>query len=661
MEPVASVGAAILLLAAIILVGPRLAEKVKIPGLVGLIAGGMIVGPYVLDLVSPQGLIAELGAVGLLYLMFLAGLGFNLSGFASHRAGAIAFGVLAFALPFLLSIVVTVGFLDDSFAAGALIGAMWASNTLLAYPEAQAAGLTGNRAVSVAVSAGVIADIFALTILAAVTARAALTPDQAATRPAFTVPLWIGLPLLAAFTLWLLPRLAEWWFAAIGHSRTQRFVFVLGGMGAGALVAELAGIEGLVGAFLAGLGLNRLIPSGGPLMDRIEFFGEALLVPAFLVSVGFSIDPAALFDLDTLWLGLLFTAIVLVGKTGAAIAVGLASNMSIPEIGIMSSLGWGHAASTLAISQVAVQLGIFDQNVVNAAIVAIVITAVLTSYGTRLFAARLEAPSSELRPLGTRVLVDVRAEEGELASLIEMAGAIAKQDDGLVLPFGVASADDRDEAAAQVRKAVESAEDHGMDSEGIVRVGDSLAHDALNLVEERQASLLIVRWEGPRIPADYVVENEIDALGRDTTVPAIAAHFVSPVQRVIVVLGNVSAPWRRDDAELAVTIASRIHKDKGTPLVIFSPDPALEQLVSVADAQIIPYVEGHRTVLDALQPGDLVVVPTAVSRLAATISSPIRRRYLRDVSVAVVGGPGRLAVSAGAVGSPLHGAVNQRD
>jgi Kef-type K+ transport system membrane component KefB len=610
--------------------------------------------------VNPQGLIAELGAVGLLYLMFLAGLGFNLSGFAEHRTGALAFGLLAFAFPFVLSIAVGMGLLDYSFAAASLIGAMWASNTLLAYPEAQAAGLTANRAVSIAVSAGVIADVFALTVLAAVTARAALTPDQAATRPDFTVPLWIGLPLLALFTLWLLPRIAGWWFAAIGHTRTQRFVFVLGGMGAGALVAELAGIEGLVGAFLAGLGLNRLIPSGGPLMDRIEFFGEALLVPAFLVTVGFSIDPAALFNLDTLWLGLLFTAIVLVGKTGAALAIGLASGMSSAEIGIMSTLGWGHAASTLAISQVAVELGFFDQDVVNAAIVAIVITAVLTSYGTRFFAARLEAPSAVLQPLGRRVLVDARAEEDELESLIEIAGAIAKRDDGLVLPFGVATAEDREQAEAGVRRAVASAEGHGMDSEGIVRVGDSLAHDALNLVEERNASLLVMRWEGPRIPADYVVDSEIDAIGRATPVPAIATHIVGPVERLVVVLGDVSAPWRRDDAELAVTVAARVHRENGTPLLVFTPDPEFE-IGSVTDAEIVPYVEGHRTVLEALQPGDLVVVPTAVSRLAATISSPIRRRYLNDVSVAVVGGPGRLSVSPGAVGNPVHGAVNQRD
>lgn len=661
MDPVASVGAAIVLLAAIILVGPRLAEKIRIPGLVGLIAGGMIVGPYMLDLVSSQGLIAELGAVGLLYLMFLAGLGFNLSGFASHRAGAIAFGVLAFALPFLLSIVVAMGFLDYPFAAASLIGAMWASNTLLAYPETQAAGLTGNRAVSIAVSAGVIADIFALTVLAAVTARAALTPDQAATRPAFTIPLWIGLPLLAGFTLWMLPRVAGWWFAAIGHTRTQRFVFVLGGMGAGALVAELAGIEGLVGAFLAGLGLNRLIPSGGPLMGRIEFFGEALLVPAFLVSVGFSIDPAALFNLDTLWLGLVFTAIVLVGKTGAALAVGLASGMSSAEIGIMSTLGWGHAASTLAISQVAVELGFFDQEVVNAAIVAIVITAVLTSYGTRLFAGRLEAPSATLRPLGRRVLVDARAEEDELESLIEIAGAIAKQDDGLVMPFGVATAQDRDDAAAQVKRAVESAEGHGMDSEGVVRVGDSLAHDALNLIEERQASLIILRWEGPRIPADYVVDNEIDAVGRNATVPAIAAHFVSPIRRLVVVSGDLSAPWQQDDADLAVTVAGRIQRDTGVPTVVFTKDSSVERFDEAPDAEIVHYVEGHRTVLEALQPGDLVVVPAAVSRLAASISSPIRHRYLKEISVAVIGGPGRLAVTSGAVGNPLHGAVNQRD
>jgi Na+:H+ antiporter len=662
MDPgVESVGAAVLLLAVIILIAPRLAERVRIPGLVGLIAGGMVIGPYVLGWVSADGLIAELGAIGLLYLMFLAGLGFNLSGFARHRAGAVALGVLAFALPFLLSIVVGMGFLDYSFAAGALVGAMWASNTLLAYPEAQAAGLTRNRAVSIAVSAGVIADIFALTVLAVVTARSALTPEQAATRPSLTIPLWLGIPALAAFTLWVLPRLAGWFFSAVGHTRTQRFVFVLGGMGAGAVVAELAGIEGLVGAFLAGLGMNRLIPSGGPLMGRIEFFGEALLVPAFLVSVGLSIDPAALFNLDTLWLGLLFTAIVLVGKTAAALLVGLPSGLSTAEIGIMSTLSYGHAASTLAISQVAVQLGILDQDVVNAAIVAIVITAVLTSSGTRFFAGRLEAPTATRRPLGTRVLVDARGDEAELESLIEMAGAIATHDDGLVLPFGVASGADRQQAEAQVKRAVDSATRLGMDSEGIVRVGDSLAHDALNLVEERQASLLILRWEGPRFPSDFVLGSELDDIGQQSTVPTVAAHVLGAFQRLVVVVGDTSASWRREDAELAVTVADRIHRAQGTPLVVFTPDGSMERFGAPSDAEIMPYVEGRRSVLQALQAGDLVIVPTAVSRIAATISSPLQSRYLRDISVAVVGGPGRLSVGPGAAPSPLHGTIDQRD
>ncbi len=662
-EAFGTVGAAVLLLTVIILVAPRVAERFRIPGLVGLIAGGMIVGPFVFDLVSPDGLIAALGAIGLLYLMFLAGLGFNLGGFAKHKAGAIAYGLLGFALPFSLAIAATMGLLDYTFAAAALVGAMWASNTLVAYPEAQAAGLTDNRAVGVAVSAGVIADILSLTVLALVTSSFALEaegPEVTASNPDPTLPLWLGIPLLVWFALWALPRVSSWFFTEIGHTRTQRFVFVLAGMAAGALVAGLGGIEGLVGAFLAGLGMNRLIPSRGPLMRQIEFFGEALFVPAFLVSVGLSIDPRALFDLDTVLLGIGFAGIVVVGKSAAAVVVGALSRMSFAEIGVMATLSFGQAASTLAISQVGVELGIFDQEVVNAAVVAIVITAFLTSYGTRFFASRVEAPVTAVPALGSRVLVDARADAGEVDLLMKLAGAIAAPDDGLVVPFSVASGAGRNRADLEVERAVASAAGLGMDTEGTVRVGESFASDTLNLIDEHQASLLLLRWRGVRFPADYVIDSQIDAIGRRSTVPTVAAHLVAPWQRLVVVLGDMSVPWRHEDAALTVEVARRVHKAEPVPLSLFATIDPGKILEGLPEIEVQQYAPGRRTVLKELEPGDLLLVPAHVSRLAARVSRPIQRQYLRGISVAVIAGPGRLTVGSVSVRHPLHGTVNQR-
>ena len=388
----------LLLLLAIILAGPLVAERFRIPGLLGLIFFGMVFGPHVLDWLGRTSLVEDLGSVGIIYLMFLAGLSFNLKAFVENRRSAITFGLLGFAVPFLLSIWVGRNVLDLGVLAAALIGAMWASNTLVAYPDVRAAGLADNRAVRDAVSAGVVADLLSLLVLAVATSHAVIevSPFEAATgrNPQETpsLPLTIGIPLLVFFTLWVLPRLGNWFFVRVGHSRMQRFLFALVGMAAGATIATISGVEGLIGAFLAGLGLNPLLPARSELMDRLDFVGSAIFIPAFLVSIGLTIDPVAFFDLDTLWLGLLFTGLVVVGKTVAVGIAGRVFRFTFNEIGLMSALSYGQAASTLAIAQVGLQLGLFEQNVVNGAVLAIVLTALLTSFGTQVFIKRVPRP-----------------------------------------------------------------------------------------------------------------------------------------------------------------------------------------------------------------------------------------------------------------------------
>ena len=293
-----------------------------------------------------------------------------------------------------------------------------------------------------------VADLLSLMVLGAATATAVIEIDtfegpfgldfadlDAGARiepstPDPTLPLWIGFPLLAAFCLWLLPRLARWVFVHVCRSRSQRFVFSLAGMASGATVALLGGLEGLIGAFLAGLGLNRLVPAKSQLMDRLDFVGSSLFVPIFLVSIGLTIDPALLVDADTIVVGLMFTGFVLVGKTAAALITGAAFGLSIDEMGLMSSLSFGQAASTLAIAQVGSQLDMFGQTVVNASVLAIVATALITSVGTRFFARRVPVPVPDQSSFGQRVLLDIRENGSDIEQLASVAEALARGDDG---------------------------------------------------------------------------------------------------------------------------------------------------------------------------------------------------------------------------------------
>ncbi len=651
---VGTVEATLLILLLVIVFGPIISERFRIPGIVGLIAGGVIFGPFVLGWIRAGGLVSELGAIGILYLMFLAGLGFNIRAFQANRTNAVTYGLLGFVIPFFLSIAVAMWFSDIGVLGAALIGAMWASNTLVAYPQVKAAGLEGNRAVSAAVSAGVVADLLSLSVLAIVTSTAVidyeLQPEAAATVDDPALSLWIALPVLVVFTLWILPKVTEWFFVNVGRSRMQRFVFALVGMSAGATVALLGGIEGLIGAFLAGLGMNRLVPAQGALMERLDFVGTAIFIPAFIVSIGLNIDPALLFDRDTLILGLVFTGLVVVGKSAAAIITGLLFDLSRDEVGVMSTLSFGQAASTLAIAQVGLSLGMFDQQVVNAAVLAIVATALITSYGTRYFSARVPRPSAAVAPPGETVLVDVRPQGSDPELLMAFAGGIARPDDGLVVPYAVSGPGGSAEARVMVDDAVSAASANGLDSEGVTRIDDSFISGTLRLIEEHGASLVVLAWEGPRFTVDFLVGNDVDAVGQGSPVPTVAARILRPWDRMLVATGRVDTAWKQDDVKLTFAIVRRLRRWSETPVLVVTPDGdfAEEHMGDADGVEFIVDPEARQALIDEVGPNDLVIAPShAIHDLPPAVAWRVTRA-LQDTSVAVVAGPHRLSIARGA-------------
>lgn len=670
---VGSVEATLLILLLVIVFGPILSERFGIPGIVGLIAGGMLFGPYVVGWLEAGGLVTEFGAIGILYLMFLAGLSFNIKAFVENRNSALVYGLLGFALPFALSITVVMGLFEIGFLGAALIGAMWASNTLVAYPDVRSAGLQNNRAVSAAVSAGVVADLLSLSVLAIATTSAVIEIDPLAesigadlvelvgpeavqaTTPDPLLPLWLALPVLLAFCLWILPQVTNWFFVRVGRGRTQRFVFALVGMSAGAVVALLGGIEGLIGAFLAGLGMNQLVPTKGSLMDRLDFVGSTVFVPAFLVSIGLNIDPALLFDRDTIVLGLLFTAFVVVGKSAAAFVTGVLFRFTWSEVGLMSSLSFGQAASTLAIAQVGFTLGFFDQIVVNAAVLAIVATALITSYGTRIFIARVPLPPEERAEVGENVLVDVRAHGASLDETMKLAVAIARPDDGLVVPYGIPGPGERDLAKAMVEEGVAAVAAQGLDADGLVRVDDSFTDGTLHLVEENKASLVVLSWAGPRFASDYMFGNDIDRVGVMSPVPTMAVRVLRPWNRIVVALGKLDTGWRRDDAELVLAIVRRLRRSVPASVLVVGPDVSIA-IDRVGDADGVEFdtdPSRRHAMIERVEPDDLVLVPAHVLHDLAPMAGWRITRSLGDANLGVLAGPHRLTVSKGVTRQPM--------
>ena len=371
--------------AVVLLLGPLLAERLRLPGLVGIVLGGTLVGPFVLDWVEREGVVEALGSLGLLYLMFLAGLELDLDEFQRNRKPALSFGALTFSLPFVLGLILVLPF-GYGFATALLYGSLWASHTLVSYPIVQEHRLTRHRAVGMAAGGTVITDTLALFILALV--AGSVSSDD---RPAVIVlRLLVGLLILALYCGVVLPRLGRWALARLGDGLVPRYLFLLAGLTSAALVADRVGLEGIIGAFFAGLALNRLVPSGGALMGRVEFVGAVLLVPFFLLSTGMLIDPSQFTEPDVLVIAAASLAIVVLGKAAASYLSGRISGFDRSEITLVFGLTIAQAAATLAAVTIGVQLEIFDEDLLSAALVVVLVTVVVSGFVTRKGAQELE-------------------------------------------------------------------------------------------------------------------------------------------------------------------------------------------------------------------------------------------------------------------------------
>ena len=383
--------------AVVLLAGPLVAERFRMPGLVGVIIGGTLVGPFVLDWVAREGTVEALGALGILYLMFIAGLELDLDDFAQNRRPALSFGALTFTLPFVLGILLVLPF-GYGFATAALYGSLWASHTLVSYPIVQEHRLTRHRAVGMAAGGTVITDTLALFVLAVVVGS-----HDSDVRPAvILVKFSIGLAILVFYCLFPLRWLGAWAFARFGEQLIPRFLFLLAALTSAALVADRMGLEGIVGAFFAGLALNRLVPSGTQLMEHVEFVGVALLIPFFLLSTGMLLDPAQFTEPAVLVLAGASLAIVFAGKAAASYLAGRLAGFNPDEMRLVFGLTIAQAAATLAAVTIGTEVGIFNERLLSAALVVVLVTVVVSGIVTRNAARRLapepDSPTPAAQP-----------------------------------------------------------------------------------------------------------------------------------------------------------------------------------------------------------------------------------------------------------------------
>lgn len=541
-----------LVLFLVVIIGPPLLERARLPGIIGLLLGGYVVGSHGLTLIGAGNTtVPDLGQIGLLYLMFVAGVELDLGLLRIHRRAVIVFGLITFAVPMLFGSVI--GFsMGWGAPAALLLGSLLASHTLLVYPTVRSAGLATHPAVATAVGATVLTDTASLVVLAAVSG----SELQGGSAASIAVQILGGLAVLTTFTLVVLPRLVRLAFRHLGTDRVVRYLLAVASFLGAATVASSFGIEGIVGAFFAGLGLNRLVPNEGPLMERIDFFGAAVFVPVFMVSVGMLLDPRVMAQGETLKLAGLFIAASVGGKTvAAAISKGVL-RFSAGEALLMLGLTVPQAAATLAATVVGFDIGLFDQSVVNAVLVLILVSIVAATLIAERAKRLVPTPQNRRQALGKRILVALE-DAGQAPLGFAIAARVAAPDSGVVrglLSSSPAETHGRRSGLAQLYAAGYAV---GLDVDPSLLVHSSMADGLVNAVAAQDPSWVLV---GQRHASGPALGSAGEAVAASVTAPvAIVIGEMARIEEVVLLeTPGVEDGPSEDSATLAGELATKI-------------------------------------------------------------------------------------------------------
>lgn len=370
----------------IILISPIVLRRLNIPGIIILILSGIVIGPFGTGLLEQNSAIDLFSTIGLLYIMFIAGLELDMNQFKANRNKSFLFGFFTFIIPLGIGFPVCYYLLNYDFNASFLTASMFATHTLLTYPIVSKLKVSKNEAVAITVGGTILTDTAVLIVLAVIMGNHEGTLDAA-----FWQRLGISLAIFSAILFFLVPRIAKWFFTSMENEKHSHYIFVLTVVFIAAFLAELAGVEPIIGAFLAGLALNRLIPQSSALMNRIEFIGNALFIPFFLISVGMLVDISVIFSGPTaLIVAGTLSAVAILGKWLASFFTQISFKYTSAQRKIIFGLSSGHAAATLAVIIVGFNAGIIDENILNGTIILILVTSIVSTLATQRAATKLK-------------------------------------------------------------------------------------------------------------------------------------------------------------------------------------------------------------------------------------------------------------------------------
>ena len=617
-----------LLIMSIILLTPLLSEMIHVPGIIGIILGGMLIGPHVFGLIEAGDRMVFLSTVGLVYLMFSAGLEVDINQFLRVRNRSIIFGVLTFLLPQLMGM--GLGWiLGLDWLGMILLGSAFASHTLIAFPILTRLGVARNEAVAVTTGATVLTDIGAFIVLAVV-----LGAKSGGLNVGYFIQLFV---LLSVFTLLIilgLPRLGKLFFQRF-HGRAIEFQFVIVVLFVAALGAELIGVHEVVGAFLAGLAINATLPRHSSVTGHVLFIGESFFIPVFLLYSGMITDPFSfLEDSRTIIVALGVTVVAYVSKLIASWITARLFRYTKNEFWTAYGLSHAQAAVTIPTLIIGLETGLFDTTLFNAAILMILLTSITSPLIVQRFAPSLQTGDDEKPlPLFSQILVpiiDPRAQE----QLITLAVLLAKVNDGKVLALSVAQAQsEQDKHFALHRDLLGRVHDVMQDPhseiELIPRLAATHAQGILFTERERDASIILMGWRGKRTLRESLLGSVLDEVIWGSDTPVMVGKVEIPlngIRRVLFILPPKVVPpialRRMLEANLSLanalnvplvlkvdssyrrSLGDLLHADTDRPVTVetLQPNfkPAMLEDESISSFIVVPGFGSRKRVADTL-------------------------------------------------------------
>ncbi|MBW4632829.1 MAG: cation:proton antiporter [Iphinoe sp. HA4291-MV1] len=631
------------ILLVVILVVPILFERLRLPGLVGLLASGVVLGPYGWNLLQTESaMMTLLSNIGLVYLMFVAGLEIDIQQFRRTKNQSLGFGSLSFLVPLVAGTFVGWIFGFD-WNSSILIGSLFASHTLLAYPIINRLGVVNNKAITVTIGSTIFTDIAALLVLAVCVA---MRSEQ------FSFERLIMLvSLLTLYSVVVLVGF-DWagkeFFRRSGDDEGNQFLFVLLCVFLAVVGAQFIGVEKIVGAFLAGLAVNETVGEG-PVKEKVVFVGSVLFIPIFFVNLGLLINvPAFLQSIDTLQLTFFIIIGLIASKFIAAFLAKLVYRYNWQETLTMWSLSMPQAGATLAATLVGYRAELLDFRVLNSVIVLILITATLGPLMTSRIAVGLTSsamkeqrtvnPSyqkQEERDNSYTIVVPVYNPQTQ-QHLIEMAALLARQSNGKIVPLAIATAFARMdapqlEASVQrsqrlLTKATALSQVLGVEAQPLLRIDDAFAQGISRASREQKASLIVMGWGKRTGFKARLFGNVIDNVLWASHCPVAVTRLVeSPkkIQRILVPLENLMTPSLQpvkfaqilaDANEAQVTVLNVCERRTSSSKIAWRRSQ-LSLLISrlalqnPPEIQIIAHENTAQAILQAARLYDLVVLP----------------------------------------------------